>query len=940
MALDVGTRLGVFEISGMLGKGGMGEVYRARDTKLQREVAIKILPEIFALDAERLARFEREARVLATLDHPNIGALYDLQESDGIRFLVMQLIEGETLADLIARGPLAISELLPLFAQIAEGLEAAHDSGIVHRDLKPSNIAIGNDGRVKVLDFGLATSVEPRITSGLSPSDATKPADSPPEAKVTTDGAVLGTPSYMSPEQARGKPIDKRTDIWAFGCCLFEGLTGKIPFDRETAADTLAAVLESEPDWDLLPKDTPWKIRELLERCLEKDARYRLRDIGDAWTQIKILTTESGRMTPAARETAVPRRRGRMSVVSIALISILVGAAGAWAAFSILAELEKEIVDVAMEAPSQPKPQPVKRFDISIGRVESFMGQGRRLAAEVAISDDGNRLAYVADLDGTRRLYVRDLDKTEPIVLSGTEGARMLFFSPDGEWIGFQVITGINQGKLMKVLAAGGTAQEICDSFPPMGGIWLEDDTIVFTGQDGDLPLHLDSWLAHLFRIPSSGGFPERFTKADGLGRGEWTHNYPARMAGLNAFLFSIAPSPADNDIALYNLDTGTYETIIKNARAASYSATGHILFVRDQSIWAVPFDSESMSIGGAEILMQRIAATPVTSMPYAVSLDGSLFYVPETQAREVKRALVWVDHEGREKMLLLEDRPYYKPKVSPDGTRIVFPLEDPDNWDLWIHDRSLPDSLIRLTFDPARDEQPIWSADGTKVFFGAERDGEYGVQVKRADGAGRVERLRGDSGNQAPIAASPDGKTLLVGVRTPETDFDIGSISLEGDPNEHLIIHTKLGEGNPAFSPDGKWIVYSAGEAQTLGGHVWVQPYPNVDDGRWQISTDPGNEPRWAPDGSEIYYRSGGKMMAVSVETSPTFRADTPRPLFDDVYYRSIDQGTQYDLEYPLGKRFLMIKEIEDTTTTNLVYVENWSEELKRLAPPYESVR
>jgi len=826
---------------------------------------------------------------------------------------------------MIARGPIPIAEALPLFAQIAVALEAAHESGIVHRDLKPANIAIGNDGRVKVLDFGLATSVDAKIASGLSPSDATKPAESPISARVTSDGAVLGTPSYMSPEQARGKPTDKRTDIWAFGCCLFEGITGKIPFDRDTVADTLAAVLESEPNWDLLPKDTPWKIRELLDRCLDKDARYRLRDIGDAWSQIKILTTESGRMTPVAHETEATRRRRTGLWVAAAMVLALLLGIGAtvtlYPRFNPAPEVDVLSIESAQIAVS-------RRFEIDTGTAAPISSG---VSADVAISRQGDRVAYTVRSGDGRRLFLRHMESIDASMIPSEYSIQMPFFSPDGDWVAF---SGLIDGglRLMKMPSSGGPAQSLIDVYVA-GGVWLADNSILFLARDEELFSGSALSPPRLFRIDANGGAPERVASVDSPQGG---HFSPASLPGKETVLFAFATSFADRDVAMLDLQTGIMKIIIPRASFPQYAETGHILFIRNQALWAVPFDLNALEIRGeARSVLQGVQdKTSASSWPYSVSDEGSLVYVPVVPTSIPKRALYWVDHDGREESLALGHHPFARPRVSPDGTRLVFAIENDENPDIWIHERARAESLVRLTFDPADDGNPHWTADSSAIVFASSRNGAYNIFKKRADGVGSAEPVYETSTFQAPAAVSPDGATVIYHTQTPGMDWDLGALSLEGDPNDRIIVQTTAGEGNPSFAPDGKWIVYSIGVAGRNAGELWVRPYPNLDDGRWQLSTELGNEPVWSKDGKEIYYRADGKMKAVSVETDPTFRAGTPRVLFDDVYYKSSDASLQYHLEYPEGKRFLMMKEIQDTKTLKLVFVDNWFDELRRLAP------
>jgi TolB-like protein/class 3 adenylate cyclase/Tol biopolymer transport system component/tetratricopeptide (TPR) repeat protein len=572
------------------------------------------------------------------------------------------------------------------------------------------------------------------------------------------------------------------------------------------------------------------------------------------------------------------------------------------------------------------QPKPVRKFEIDIGRVSGNLGiQG--VPAEVALSRDGKRMAYAANLEGEKRIYVRELDETIVRELEGTEGAWMPFFSPDGNWIGFQTLA----GKLKKVAFDGGGAREICDSFPPIGGTWLDDDTIIFTGQDES---KVGSPFSDLFRVPSSGGIPELITEAKGAATGEYTHCQPVTMVGLGAVLFGVAVDVDTYNTALLDLETGKYETILRGARAASYSSSGHIVFYRDNALWSVPFDANKMKPYGTERKIQSITSMNLgsVSMPYAISNDHSLLYMPEFVEPEIKRQLVWLDRNGQARDVQLGHRPYFDPRVSPDGTRIVLGFDESGNKDIWVHEIARENSLIRVTTDSEFDSTAVWDRDSASIFFGSTRGANfYDIYRKRADGVGDAQLVLASRLTQSPMEVSPDGNTLLFNVLHGMNDGanrDIGTKALGReaaaaaivDTTVRTIIDSPLLEDTPRFSPDGKWIVY----AEDRG--VWVRPFPDVDEGKFQVSVENGTQPTWSPDGSEIFYRSATHMMSVPVETEPKFAAESAVPLFDDIYFRFDEYSTQYDIaDTSDGIRFLMMKEIPDTATTKLVYVENW---------------
>ena len=952
MALTTGTKLGHFEVTGHLGAGGMGEVYRARDTKLGRAVAIKVLPEAFALDKERLARFEREARTLATLDHPNIGGLYDFQEAEGMRFLVMQLVEGKGLDERLSEGTLSLEEAVPIFIQIAEALEAAHRMGIVHRDLKPANIKVTPEGRAVVLDFGLAIPTEGQGVSSSSPSDVTKPVDVSPVSKLTTDGMILGTPSYMAPEQARGKPTDKRVDIWAFGCCLFEALSGSSPFTEDTISDTIAAVLKQEVDLDRLPVDTPWRVRNIIERCLEKDPQYRLRDIGDAWAELKKLTTDSGRVTPDTSVEAYSRNNRSIRFTAIAsMAALLFGSALSWFLFPALNPpiSPPQTTDTpSAETRTYGVPSPAKRFQIDMGH-KALLHPIQNTFADIAISRDGSRVAYSAIINRAKRLYVHDFGIGEATEIVGVENAWHPFFSPDGEWIAY-IVPEPTEGVMYKVPASGGSPIKICDAFPPSAAVWLNDDTIILAGQGENLNLSASPYLSQLYRVSANGGSPTQISTADGIGKNEWTHNNPAAIPGYDKILFTII-NPTSQKIAVMNLDSGEYEPIIEDAFRAQYAPSGHIIFARRNALWAVPFDPESQTILGREVVIQNEVEmyAELTQASFAVSHEGSLIFIPSYSVPRARYEMVWVDHLGRQETIAVPPKPYWWPRVSPDGSRVavtIFP-EDPtdQNRDIWIHEFDRPQSLDRLTFNEVRDDTPAWSSDSRYVYFTSDRheSGDPVIYRKNVYGLESAEQISPPSRVAYISDISPDDSTLITGSKTENDLWSLSALRI-ADENGNLIgdspedrtfeplIATDFNEGMPIISPDGNWVLHDTNEATVP--RIYARPYPEVNEARISVTSNRGYNPLWSPDMTTIYYREESKMFAVPCTIGPTPKFGQPVELFDYPFYLAIDGSRQYDLEYPKGERFLMLKEVPDTTTTKIEYISNFVSELDRIAP------
>ena len=888
----VGRRLGVYQIQARLGAGGMGEVYRARDTKLGRDVAIKVLPPEFAADRERLARFEREARILAALNHPNIGAIYGLEDADGMRALVLELVEGETLADRIARGPLPVKAAVAVAGQIVDALDAAHERGIVHRDLKPSNVALTREGIVKVLDFGL----------GKASADGSSDLTNSPTMTVdrTRDGTVVGTAAYMSPEQARGQAVDKRTDIWAFGCVLYEMLTGRSAFARPTISDTLARVLEHEPEWSGLSAETPPLVRRLLSRCLQKDVTQRLRDIGDARSDVEDAFADKISAPP---ETSP----WRMYVTSAAI------AAGVIALVSAL----------LISRYSQTASQPVVRTSIMLPEGLDLARGAREYP--LALSPDGARVVYVAERSGSgTSLYVRELNAIEPAAIPGTEGASNPFFSADGRWVGF-----FANGALLKVLVSGGTPIEICKvDGRPMGADWV-DGTIVFgTYQQGLFKVSAQGGMSQpLFQSPLAiwpDILPDRKTVLFTLGgsvlltmplQGGTPHVVARRSDDLEGVAASAQwlQGPAAN---APRLGAGW----ILQAR---YVPTGHLVYGQAPGIVrAIAFDATSLIVAGSPIsLIDSVYEAPAAGAVYfAISDSGLLAYSPENRKRE----LVWVDRTGLATPVGVDPQAFRFVSLSPEGDRVAISIDSEVRVsDIWIYDLKRPGPRTRLTTEQ-HNLNPIWTPDGTRVWFW--RGG--GLASKATNGNALVD-VAIPNGDNSPRSWSPDGRTLLFNRTAAETGIDIWQLSLDGKNSPGPLLVRSFDDLDAAFSPDGRWIAYVSNESGRP--EIFVAPYAALTE-RIPISSAGGTSPVWARDGRELFYRQGLAVMGVPIDWSKSFRAGQPRELFDGPHYSGAGNDLSFDVD--AKGRFLMTRLVDPSASRQLMVVQNWQEELKQRVP------
>ncbi len=903
MTLTPGTRLGPYEVTDQIGVGGMGEVYRATDTNLKRQVAIKVLPASVAADADRLARFQREAEVLAALNHPHIAAIYGLEKSGATIALVMELVEGPTLADRIAQGAIPLDEALPIAKQIAEALEAAHEQGIIHRDLKPANIKVRPDGTVKVLDFGLAKAMDP--VGAASAQAMNSPTIS---LHATQAGTILGTAAYMAPEQAKGRPVDKRADVWAFGVVLYEMLTGARAFPGEDVSDTLATVLKFEPDWTRLPADTPPSIHRLLKRCLVKDPKLRLRECGSALVDIHEALTGSDPSQPGAPSmvgtpAAIPRR-SMLPVIAAAAALTAVVAVATWA--------------VARNQ-ATPDPQPTRRFTITLPPSDVLPAyQGSLLA----ISPDGRTLVYRATRGTTStQLFRRPLDQFEGVAIAGTEGGSEPFFSFDGQWLAFEAA----DGTLKKMALVGGPPQSLTELSRHRGGSWGPDGRII-------LGNHADD--GRLMQVGASGGGATELFKIDEPRRA-W---YPQVLPGGKAVLFTLSnQAPDTGELHLLELTTGAHRTILPTAAAGRVLPTGHLVFVRSGALWAVPFDLGRIEAVGTPVpVVEGVRVEGGGAVQYAVADDGSLAYIPGTAASNVGRRLMFVGRDGTSETLTVPAHDYLDLVLSPDQTRVAVQIADGANADVWVAEIARG-TLTRVTRDAGFDGSPLWSADSKTVVYASSRDQQWMLHRKAADGTGEAEVVATfpkGVGSVRPYSWSRDGTMLLV-----EVNSDIGVVPTGGKGELKPLIRTSAFEGQPAVSPDGRWVAYQSNESGS--GEVYLQRFPDLGDRR-AISTSGGHMPTWSRDGSELFYLRGfppNAVMHVTVRTAPDGRADIGKPevLTDFRFYSGVRTARRiYDVSAD-GKRLLVLTRGDEGTNTEarqINVVLNWFEELKRLVP------
>jgi Tol biopolymer transport system component len=848
MTIAVGSRFGPYEIRSALGAGGMGEVYRARDSRLQRDVALKVLPEPFSNNPERLQRFEREAKVLASLNHPHIANIHGLEEShpstpSGLPILaiVMELVEGPTLAERITVGPIPIDEALSIGKQIAEALEAAHVAGIIHRDLKPSNIKVRPDGTVKVLDFGLAKALE-----SSAERDANSLANSPTLTNpASTAGVILGTAAYMSPEQAAGQPVDARADIWAFGVVLYEMLTRRPPFAGESVTLVLANVLKSDPDWTKLPADTPPGIRRLLRRCLTRKPRERLHHIADA--RIEIDETLSGVLDAGHPVAALQSRRAQTRERVLWAVGILMAAIGALA------------VGLWTGRGSNASDQPVRRFDI----VAPVVGEAE---PELALSPDG-RWVVASYPERPIPIKIRQLDGSGWRDLPGTAGATYPFWSPDSRQLGFWV-----DRTLKRVDLVGSRPALICECLggPMRGASWGRDGNIIVSGRRPGRPD------AGLWRVAASGGAITDVTSLD-LARGENSHRWPLFLPDGRRFLFASRSDTGDHWIMLGSLDGSAPRRVVSGLSSLAHTS-GHILFGRAGVLYAQPFDADTGQVTGDPRAVQAVRQTAIGLAAFSASTDGTLIATPPDPPARLR----WFDRTGESTPLAGIDGLILDPgfRLAPDDGRGVFQLVDKERGSLDIYVVDLASGTrTQLTFDPEWDQSPVWAPDGRQVVFRSQRSQETALYLRTARGGEPERRLiRSD-----PVGFvhdwSPDGRFLIVGTQSTGGSGDLALLRMPQADRFEPWLATPFDERDARFSPDGRWVAYASDE----GGEqeVYVRSFPDGE--TWQrVSRRSGRQPVWARDGRELFFIGDQEqILVVSVRTTPKLAIGSPQPAF-----------------------------------------------------------
>jgi len=923
VTLSVGTRLGPYEILSPLGAGGMGEVYRARDTRLDRAVAVKVLPALFAQDPDRHARFEREAKLLAALNHPGIAHVYGFETAalpDGgpVHLLAMELVPGEDLAARLARGPIPVDEAIEIARQIAEALEEAHEKGIVHRDLKPANVKVTPDGKVKVLDFGLAKAWAGDAGSATSSVDLSQ---SPTLAHTGTQaGLILGTAAYMSPEQARGKPVDKRADIWAFGVLIFEMLTGRRLFQGETVSDTLAAVLRQEIPWPTLPAETPAAVQRLLRRCLERDAKQRLRDIGEGRVALNeaLSHAETGTAAGGVRAAADPSPAWSRGLPwTLTALALAAAALVLWAPWRRPAALA-----------------PPLRLSVALGADVSLdVREGTGPAA--ILSPDGSLLAFVGKKEGDRpQLFLRRLDQLKAAPLADTEGAQSPFFSPEGQWIAF-----FADAKLKRVSVTGGATVVLADAPFDRGGSWSDDGTIFFSASG-----------VGLSRVSWSGGATEVLTTPDAAA-GESTHRWPQALPGGKAVLFTAMNRNAvatydEASIVAQRLPNGPRKVVVPGGYHGRYLPSGHVVFLHGGTLFTVPFDRERLEATGPSVpVIEECVSAPYTAgAQFAFSDRGTLAYLPGHSLPGMM-SIQWLDRAGNLSPLRAVPGNYRDARFSPDGTKLAFQLLNASNWDVWVYEWTR-DRMSRLTSGISASAAPVWSPDGRGVVFtrratlGTAQPGN--LHWQRADGTGEVQRLTESRNWQQPSSWHPSGKYIAYTEISPQNGPDVMILPIEGDAGTGFrpgpptaLLDSHFNEGWGAFSPDGRWLAYTSNETGQF--EVYARSFPQPG-GKWQISTEGGRQPAWSRNGRELFYVAPDQrlMVASYAGQGGSFHVDKPRR-WSETRLPDLKPTWSYD-PHPDGQRIAVLQPVAepgDAKRDTVVLFLNFFDELRRLAPP-----
>ncbi len=890
MTIAAGTRLGIYEITGSIGAGGMGEVYRARDTRLDRDVAIKILPELFANDPERRARFEREAKTLASLNHPNIAQIYGVEDSGDTHALVMELVEGEDLSVRIARGPLPVADALHMGTQIADALDAAHERGIIHRDLKPANIKVTEDGTVKVLDFGLAKDMDP---GGRSAADAM---NSPTLASPATQlGVILGTAAYMAPEQARGKAVDKRADIWAFGCVLYEMLAGRRLFDGDTVSDTLASVLTTEPDFSALPPTTPPAIRPLLRRCLQREAKQRLRDIGEARITLSGPAAELGAERAGTSPQAVSDTRWRRVLPWVVLASLLLIAA---------------TVVVTRQLQPGVAPAPAAVFSVTLQPQDAVIGStmGHRATPGLSVSPDGTRIAFIAHTGTGDAIWIRPLGDIQARQLKGTMGAHGLFWSPDAASVGF-----FAGGKLRTIEVATEKTDVVCDAPAAFGGSWGPDGTILFSPDER----------SSIYKVSARGGTPAQVTTLD-LSRHDQAHRWPQFLPDGRHFVYMPwTDGTTVRPIQLASLD-GTPPRTLFDAHSSAVVAGDYLLYVVDipSRLMARRIDPESLELQGTPftaVADDNVDYNWLTGEAGASAGGAILAY---TTGKFRFSRLTWLDRTGRLLATLGEPGAHFDPRLSQDGTTVALEKHDwsRGSGDIWTVDLSRG-AFSRLTSAPGFESTPIWAPDGRRVAFASDQGPTPKIYVRNASGTGTEEVMVSPPARSFPTDWSPDGRHVLFMLNGGATRTDIWSYDVQRRTAAPLLA-SAFDEGGATFSPDGKWVAYVSDENQRR--QVYVRSFPEGEV-KTQISTAGGDQPQWRRDGRELFYIApDNTVMTVGVQAAARrIGATAAQALFT----ANVEQGKTIRNQYAVsadGQRFLILSAVNPGASP-IVAVLNW---------------
>jgi len=881
-----------------IGEGGMGVVWKAVDSTLDRDVAIKVLPDLFSDDTDRLARFEREARLLASLNHPNIAGIYGIHESEGTRFLAMELIEGDDLSQRLAQGALPRDEALRVALQIAQALEAAHENGVIHRDLKPANVKLAPNGTAKVLDFGLAKALSSEASGKSSPSM------SPTLTSAgTVAGMILGTASYMSPEQAKGLEVDRRSDIWSFGVVLFEMLCGRRLFKSDTVSETMASVMMKEIEWGALPADTPSRVRRLLQRCLQRDPHARLRDIGDAR-----IALEEVLASPDELEAVAPAAPRRSSV--LALLPWLIVAS------TLLA------LGVVLWSPGtgHQSSGPVMRFALPIPEEQHL--RGLYLPA-MAMSPDGKSMVFAGDGEPDPLLYMRHINQQEVLPIHGTERAQIPVFSPDGEWLAFH-----QDDKLKKISVRGGPPMTLCDAPDLRGLAWGSDGTIVFTPRRS----------TGIMRVSDAGGTPMEITKLEFEEGTHITpsHRWPDILPGGNAVLYTSTANDSqyeDAEIVAVSLEDGTQKTLVHGGTHPRYVPAGFLVFARGNTLFAARFDPDRVELTGPAVpVLENVGTSaPYGAAHYTFSSNGTLVYL-EKVSRPEDHTLVWLDRQGNETPASVHARDYRTGSLSPDGTQYAVSILEDEVENIWVLEFER-DTLNRLTFDPAVDRFPAWSPDGEWIIYASFHDGaSLNLFRQRANGTGEAERMTTSETHHYPYSWSPDGSVVAFQRLGGEMKDDLLLLRLGAEPKTEVFLRTPYYETEPEISPDGRWIAYGSDLSGT--GEIYVRPLSGTG-GQSKVSTNGGVAPRWSPNGKELIYTSPEeKLMSVRFAVEgDTFRPQLPQALFD--FSQSIYSNPSVEFA-PDGQRILATKEAEQVQSAprNPTVVVNWFDELEAKVP------